>query len=756
MASVISVMAKLQADASNFVAGMKKAETATTNLKNTANNVSKDVGKNFDTMGAKAGGLGGIVKKAGAALVAFGAINFVSSAVTQASAFEAEFEGVNQIFGDSAKAVQDFADQAAFSAGMSEVSALRSAKSLGAYGKAAGLSAGANAEFSTSLLQAAGDLGSFYDVSTDDALRAIQMGLRGEAEGLRRFGILLDQNTLQQQAFKDGLITTTNQALTPQQKVLATHSAIMEKMGVAQGDFVKYNDTYGNSIKTVGALMQNLKADVGSALLPALAQLATALVPVIQSLGPVIQKVLTALSPLISAVTNNLASIIPIMTPILDVVGSLAGVFAELINTALPPILLVLPPILELFKQLAVPLLGLVQTLLPPLAQILTLVANSFLSLMPAVQAIMPSFISFIDMVGVMLGDVLVSIMPLLSEFMGVLMTLLQALMPLIPPLLNIVKTLLPPFVKLVKALLPIIVKMATLITTLLVGGLTALIQILTPVLQALADFIGGAMGMMADAIEFLYPLIEPVLNAIIDGINMVLGWMGIKGLPKLPKKMVTDAKKQGEAIGKAKLAGEAKIIAQGTGITGGAVAGKEAKVVKAVKKKRDLLAEKLATSRDFAKKVKENLLGGVNVTDLGGSANSIIDNLKNRITAMQQFGQKINDLKAMGLNKTAIEQIVSSGVEQGGATASAILAGGKDSVRSINSLTTQANRTATGVGLVAQDAVFNRGAPSAVANYDITINAGMGTDGTAVGKQIVAYIRNYEKANGKLWKPAT
>ena len=40
----------------------------------------------------------------------------------------------------------------------------------------------------------------------------------------------------------------------------------------------------------------------------------------------------------------------------------------------------------------------------------------------------------------------------------------------------------------------------------------------------------------------------------------------------------------------------------------------------------------------------------------------------------------------------------------------------------------------------------------SHVVNYSVTVNAGIGTDGAAVGAEIVRYIKEYERRNGKRW----
>jgi phage-related protein len=383
MASVISVLAKVQADASNFVGGMKQAETAVNNLKTASASATGATAKNFDAgtkqMGNSAIKLGGILATAAKGFLLFQGLNFMKSAVAGASAFEAEFEGVNQAFGDGAKLVQEYAKNAAMTAGLAEVPALRAAKSFGVFAKSAGLAGEDAGKFATGLVQAAGDLGSFYDLPTESALAAISSGLRGQTEPLRRFNILIGEAEMNQKSMEMGLGANSS-ALTQQQKVLVRQQLIMEGLGVAQGDFVKYQDTYGNSIKTVGALFQNLQKDVGAALLPVLAKLAGALVPIITQLGPILTKVFEALVPVIQAVVDNLDSFMPVLDPLVEILRIVAEVFAEMITAILPPFIAV------------------VKKLLPPIVKIVDIFAKLAIKMLPAVMRLFDSLMPIIEM----------------------------------------------------------------------------------------------------------------------------------------------------------------------------------------------------------------------------------------------------------------------------------------------------------------------------------------------------------------------
>jgi hypothetical protein len=240
--------------------GLRQANAAFAQL---STDVSS-LGRNFAVLGA------GIV--AGTALL--------GNAVMSASNFEAEFEGVNQVFKDAAGSVQAFAETASETAGLSATEALRASKTFGLFATGAGLGVESAADFSTTMVQLAGDLGSFNDVPTADALAAIQSGLMGQAEPLRQFGIFLDDARL-----KSALLNATGVEVTgtldSQQKMMAAYYAILEQTTIQQGDFVTYQDTLGNSLKTITTDFENLTTEIGMMLIPVI----TAAMPEIKAMA---------------------------------------------------------------------------------------------------------------------------------------------------------------------------------------------------------------------------------------------------------------------------------------------------------------------------------------------------------------------------------------------------------------------------------------------------------------------------------------
>lgn len=210
-----------------------------------------------------------------ATFAAVGVANFFKEAVSGASDFNEQAAAVSQVFGKASGAIEQFASTGATSLGQTKVQILEAAKQFGIYGKAAGLAGQDNADFSTNLVQLATDLASFNNTSVDEAILAIGSGLRGEAEPLRRYGVLLDDATLRAQALKMGLIETTKEALSPQNKVLAANAVIMKQTETQQGDFARTSEGFANQQRILAAQFGNLSISVGQVLLPVLTQLAS-------------------------------------------------------------------------------------------------------------------------------------------------------------------------------------------------------------------------------------------------------------------------------------------------------------------------------------------------------------------------------------------------------------------------------------------------------------------------------------------------
>jgi hypothetical protein len=226
------------------------------------------------------------------------AVGFLGDSLGAAVDMNETVSKVGVLFGDASQAVQDFAAASATEFGQSKQQALDAAATFATFGKAAGLGGDQLADFSTGFVGLASDLASFNNTSPEEAVQAIGAALRGEAEPMRRFGVLLDDATLRQKALELGIVSTTKDALTPQQKVLAAQAAIWEQTSSAQGDFARTSGGLANQQRILAANVDNLKARLGQGLLPIALRLTswvnTALIPAVSrwvdDYGPAIEQ----------------------------------------------------------------------------------------------------------------------------------------------------------------------------------------------------------------------------------------------------------------------------------------------------------------------------------------------------------------------------------------------------------------------------------------------------------------------------------
>lgn len=123
------------------------------------------------------------------------------------------------------------------------------------------------AEMSLQFTKLATDLGSFNNVPTADALLAIRSGLVGEAEPLRRFGVLLNEAAVKAEGLRLGLIKG-NEAMTEQEKVQARASLIMQQTALAQGDATRTAGSMANQMKALKSAVSDTATELGMKLIP--------------------------------------------------------------------------------------------------------------------------------------------------------------------------------------------------------------------------------------------------------------------------------------------------------------------------------------------------------------------------------------------------------------------------------------------------------------------------------------------------------
>lgn len=169
--------------------------------------------------------------------------------------------------GGMAAAAREWSEQLSESLGLNAYELRQNVGVMYNMTKSMGIAGDTAYDLSTSLVMLAQDMASFYNMDTEEAFVKLRAGITGETEPLKALGILVDENTVSQYAYQNGL-AETGAELTQQQKVLARYYAILDQTSTAQGDLARTIDSPANQLRIFQAQLERTKIELGMGLLP--------------------------------------------------------------------------------------------------------------------------------------------------------------------------------------------------------------------------------------------------------------------------------------------------------------------------------------------------------------------------------------------------------------------------------------------------------------------------------------------------------
>jgi hypothetical protein len=685
--------------------------------------------------------------------------------------------------------VRDFGKAAARNIGMSEQEALDAASTFALFAKQAGKSGQELNNFSKDFVTLAADFASFYNTDPQDAIIAIGAALRGESEPIRRFNILLDEQTIKTRALKLGIIDNINQALTPQQKVLARTAEIFAQSSVAQGDFQRTSEGLANQQRILKAELTNLTTEFGRAFMPIMLQVVSVVrdqvIPRLQGFTQAFQK----LSPeTINAVTK-LGLFLVILGPLLIGIGYLAKALLTLsrvfviLQTSILRIPLAIALLIGVFAAQSDAQYQLAKETGDTWGQITRLVVVGIKTMLFAIDRVIDGF-----------------------KFIGFVLDYASARFD---NFINIITG------KGGKSMMSFEQQLSSFKFSNLAGGLDSAVAAFSEFNAEVAGAAKESKIMAAEA-QLLAAQAAKVTEEF-DGQTKAIG-------------------KNTEALKKAKQA--AKEAAQAI----------VDNLEDSLRRAENALDDVRGKFNDFKGAIGSTITG---ILDFGKAAESedFLKGLADQATQATAFADKVKQLVVLGLNERAIRQVLNAGFEAGSKIADSIIIGGSTVVQQINTLVDAVDSVANQVGefgaqtfyqagvtqgeaLVAgiraalegaradlkkiidslatgdpvppkttkttktsgkittvlppdtsgfglnrfsrlakggivtgpTNALIGEAGPEAViplsgANsvgmgntFNITVNAGIGTDGAVVGRQIVDAIRKYERSSGQVF----
>lgn len=513
-----NVLIRLLADAKQFSSELLGAESSLQKF----SSKSTAIGKDAMMMGAKV--------SAGVTLpLAFAGKKIYDFAVDTGESLSK----VNVIFGDSAKEIEKWSKGTATSIGTSQNEALAAVGTYGNLFRSFGVGEKAATKMSKSLVETAADLASFNNTSVDDALQALQSGLSGETEPLKKFGVALTDVRLKDEAVRLGLIKTNKEALTPGAKSQAAYALIMKDSKLAQGDFARTSDQNANSQRILIAKIKDMASALGQSLIPivkTVIDFVSGLVGKFNGLSDGTKKIIVIVGLVIAAIGPLITIFGAVMTAI-GFVTSTVGIWVIAI-VALIAIFVYLYKTNEGFRDL-------VAKVWAKIKEIFTNTIDALIEGWKKVQPIIEKVLtavgqavsSFIEGFSQAWAKLSPLIMPAIKEIGKVIS---DNLLPALQTLWNVVSTkVVPALQKIWEKISPILLPALKFIGIIIGGTIVIAFLAMVKVIKIAIQIVSKIIEVFAWIIEKTAPILVGIIGSIVNTFKFLveafkIGWAAI------------------------------------------------------------------------------------------------------------------------------------------------------------------------------------------------------------------------------------
>ena len=202
---------------------------------------------------------------------------------------------VDTAFGESKQKMEDFADTAVKTYGISKLTAKQTGSNFMAMAAGMGLANDSASDMAMALTGLSADMASFYNVGQDVASTALKSIFTGETETLKQFGIVMTDANLQAYALSKG-ITKSTADMSQAEKVQLRYNYVMSQTALAQGDFAKTSDSWANQTRILSEQWKEFGATIGTVLMNVLLPAVKAINSLLSQLIALAQRAARALS----------------------------------------------------------------------------------------------------------------------------------------------------------------------------------------------------------------------------------------------------------------------------------------------------------------------------------------------------------------------------------------------------------------------------------------------------------------------------
>ncbi len=254
---------QLRADVQQALSALRKVEGQLRDAGDEAQHASGRASKALGRWGNALKGLG-----IAASAVAVGGIALLGKKAIQLGMDAVESENLFTVsMGKMADAAREWSQTTSKALGLNEFELRKNVGVIFQMTSSMGLGKESAFSMATGISQLANDMASFFNLDPADAFAKLQAGITGEAEPLKRLGILVDETTVKMAAMRAGIIKQ-GEKMTQTQKVQARWLAITEQTKNAQGDLARTLDSPANKMRILQTRVEELTTKIGIALLP--------------------------------------------------------------------------------------------------------------------------------------------------------------------------------------------------------------------------------------------------------------------------------------------------------------------------------------------------------------------------------------------------------------------------------------------------------------------------------------------------------
>ena len=483
MADIFEIVGKVSLD------GVDKAEKELNGLTDTGEKSSGKLSKFGSVMGTVGKG---VLAVGGA--VASGSVALVKTVQSSYGELQQNLGGSEAVFGQYAKNIQKYGEDAYKNMGISQAEYLATANKMGSLLQGSGISQQESLDMTAKAMQRASDVASVMGIDMTMAMESITGACKGNFTMMDNLGVAMNATTLEAYALEKGIEGFSWKTASQMEKNTLAMQMFLERTEQYAGNFAREStETISGSIGYLGASWKDFLAGLGnpeadmSRLTNNLAQSFGAM---INNIVPIVENIAKALPTVMTSIINAVNELAP------SLIETFTGLITQVINGIIAMLPTIIPLIVDTLRAVIEALVQNLPLLIDAVILLVTEVINT-------------------------LGEMLPTLIPMVIQaVIDIATSLLDNLPTLIDAVLNMTFGIVDAIIQSIPVIVEAIPQIITaLVTAIMQSGAklqTAGLKLFTALLEALPDIL--------TMIENFIPLLlETIITAILEGIPLMI-----------------------------------------------------------------------------------------------------------------------------------------------------------------------------------------------------------------------------------------